>query len=297
MVDANNDFEYTGFAVFDSYLDNLFAYRTNSQTALLPIIDYLVGKKDETPTKEIVLPQCILGSERAYLTYLQKKYHKRPISFSVSDTCNHDSDTLDTITKLIRKTRTHVDHAILDIRALFFHRPEFEEYTLTLPFKKVITEIAEQYHHTIPEHLTHTTSRNNQEKYEGLFKKALPYALQTLDQQPSEIENVYKTMYGTLKKHVIDFEVLSFYDYLCESDEVQIESDALVEIEPSLITIGQRDYAKLPLTTVFVPSSDKNKQQINHVIINEWASTIRKALEVRDSIASDYRQLYSARHS
>ncbi len=292
MVGINNSLAYTEYPVLDSYLGNLFECRTNSQTALLPIIDYLVGTKEQTQKGDVSLPHCILGSERSYLDYLQRKYHKRPLSFSVSNIRNQDSAILDAITKLIRKTRKYSDDAVLGLSDLFENRPELEDYILMTPFKKTITEVAEQYHHTTPQSLLLQPSVS-EENTKGLLKKALPYSLQTLDQQPSDIENIYTTMYASIKTYAIDFEVLKLYDFLCETDEQQYKSNNLVEIEPSLIAIGQRDYAKLPFTTAIVPSSDKDEQQTDHIIIDEWASTIRKALELRESIASDYHQLYS----
>lgn len=294
MVGINNGFEYTESFLFDSYLRNIFECRNSSQTSLLPITNYLAGLIEQTQGTTAQLPHCILGSERAYLEYLRTKYHKRPISFSVTNRRDSSSDTLDTITKLIRKTRKYTDYAVLDITDLLEEHPEFSSNALPPSFVRTIAEVGEYYHHQIPDVFSHNTQTDPKEKSSGLLKKALSYSQKHPAQKVSAIDDVYRTMYFEVKKHAIDFEVLKLYDFLYETDEPEIASDKLLEIEPDLTGIAQTEYAKRPFTTTITPSSDKHNQAPDALIIDEWASNIRKALELRESIASDYQQLYSS---
>jgi hypothetical protein len=276
MVKANNSLAGTNnVSEFDDYFRNIHEFRSSVEVSLLSVLNYLISRY-ETNNKPVKIPGTILESEREYLNYLKEKYHKRTFDFELDENTNQNA--FDTLTKLIRRSRKCNDYSTLDSTDFSVKYPQyFNDIIIPINVKKAI----QKTNHAYRNKGSSVFLDNLVEKEPIQLHETKPISILEKYQSPFLL---YTTVLSEIKKQAIDFEFLKMYDYLLETDQKQIYSNKLKEIEPTLQVIGKQEYFKNDYDVNIHPL--KKPQQID-VVIDEWASNLRRIVDLQEGLASD----------
>ncbi|MCA9478160.1 MAG: hypothetical protein KC535_03370 [Nanoarchaeota archaeon] len=283
MVVLNNGFSGVNDPATDAYVRNLHDFRVGVELAVLPILNYLISKP------KFVLPSALFEKEREYLEFLAKRYHKQPLQFTTSDA---DELIFRLLVSAIEKSRKKVSYCLNDLLDLVHMHGD--NLTQTRFHKNIVLTslvASEKFYKLIPGRFQKEIDLETDE----LVPVKPTYAPKLRFKSPLELYG--QVMYELFR--TIDFELLKLYDFLFEFGYREIRSSALLEIIDEVLRLGQEQYTKVGIhydgktirrdddSISILPSTDQTLQDL---MIEEWCSNLRRALELKDLLEKDVRK-------
>jgi hypothetical protein len=261
MVQLNNTFENYD-RVLSEYLRGIHEFRVGIELSLLPLVAYLqqYNSKDYKH----------LGKEIEYIDFLSKLYHKVSLELKVPD-----EKEFIYIRRLIYQSKKTISYSYNDINDLLSSKL----VDITIPsniayiafkstkhyFKEVPREIENSYDESI---VTLKKYSHDKDQVKLIKKYSTPIML-------------YFDIVSNMKK-AIDFSIMKMYDYLYESQD-KIRCYAFIDVVEEMMEVSVQEYGKIPIKINYEYAKPETYKDI---IFEEWASNIRRALNLKQQVAS-----------
>jgi hypothetical protein len=288
MTAINSSFSGVNAPVADAYLRNLHEFRVNAEVALLPVINYLVAQTEDGRKR---LPAQLLEHQKPYLEALARRYHKREFRFLGDE--EPEDPAYRALAQLLHKTKKTVSYCLNDLYDLM-HESGLALHDLKVHDNILLLtkEVAQTYHKRIPPVIASrleelSSPRQGAGHCEGTAAPSSP-STRACEKFATPFQ-LYAAILGSVKR-TIDFEALKLYDFLLETDQEVLRSDALLEIAPSVRKLGEGEYVKRPFIRRMAPLGEKDylsPEGRERVFLEEWGSNIRRALELKTLLAYD----------
>ncbi len=288
MVKNNNAFSgMNKSSVVDAYLRNIHELRVWTDIAFLPVIGYFVHQTESKGDK-ITLPSKTFEDNKKYLESLGCKYLKRNFRFEVDQ--KSEEKVYDAISSMIRHTRKEVDYSALDTLDYFIEYPELtKDLNLHPNIVRNIIETSERYHHKTTEQIDKIFEdfEKSELNKEPERKELSPRRSNINFNKFTEPFQLYAYVLSDVKK-TIDFEMLKLYDFLAESGYKQIRSNKLIEVENSLVELGETEYFKVPYFLEILPQKEGDKLEADEIALDIWASNVRRTIDLKKILAHEF---------
>lgn len=283
MVLVNNSYAGVNNPFVDAYIRNLNEYRISIELAILPILNDLITNTERDAIK---IPAKILESERKFLKHIAEKYHKRKFDFIVDIKTN--TKIYDALTKLIRISHKSCYFCVLDFLDIAEEEPRLLK-KIKIPDNLIISieETREIYPRSLPKVIRNINKINKINLIRTKDYKRI-FDVKSLKKCPNEFE-LYIEILANIKK-AIDFEILKLYDFLLETKLKQIHSNKLLEVYQEVLWLGEIEYYKKSIGKINILPLRKvgeGKYSSKDIILDEWCSNIRRAVELKKELALD----------
>jgi len=267
----------------DAYLRNLNELRIRMEVDVLPVLGHFIANSEASGLEnKVIIPSRIIESERNYLHYLKEQYFKRDFDFIVDP--GFPEKSYDVLTKLIRKSRKVVAYCQLDIYDFMTEHPEvFENVVLPPNVAISVNHTGEIYHHDRidPQHLESIVESCPKIDPSFSNEEALP--------QINKYRQAFQLYFSVLSdvKRTCDFEILKMHDFLVEHGKEEVRSTKLLEIFDDVRILGEREYYKQRFATEVKPFDGAYKPTKEDLILDEWASNLRRIIALKNSLTTD----------